>query len=109
MQWVEKQDQETEFAHATRVAKLASQLGVARGVRQLGVRRAATAADKEARATRSRRRKAVNVPREYGYEDMEELLQGLGFQHVDITGSGWAFRAAFANSESMKQRQTMAA
>ena len=39
----------------SRVAKLASQLGVARGVRQLGVRRVAT-------ATRSRRWKAVNVP-----------------------------------------------
>ena len=108
VQWVEKQEQETEFAYATRVAKLASQLGVARGVRQLGVRRVATAADKEARIARSRRWKAVNVPREYGYEDMEELLQGMGFQHVDITEkfrwrnrNGWAFRAAFANSESM--------
>ncbi len=108
VQWVEKQEQETEFAYATRVAKLASQLGVARGVRQLGVRRVATAADKEARITRSRRWKAVNVPREYGYEDMEELLQGMGFQHVDITEkfrwrnrNGWTFRAAFANSESM--------
>ena len=108
VQWVDKQDQETEFAYATRVAKLASQLGVARGVRQLGIRRVATAADKEARTTRSRKWKAVNVPREYGYEDMEELLQSMGFQQVDITEkfrwrnrNGWAFRAAFTNPESM--------
>ena len=48
------------------------------------------------------------MPREYGYEDMEELLEGLGFQQVDITEkfrwrnrNGWSFSAALANQQSM--------
>lgn len=48
------------------------------------------------------------MPREYSYEDMEELLEGLGFQQVDITEkfrwrnrNGWSFSAALANQQSM--------
>ena len=85
MQWVDRLDEESDATYATRVAKLASQFGVARGLRQLGVRRLATAADAESRTNRSRKWKAVSVPGEYGYEDMEELLAGLGFQQADIT------------------------
>eukprot|EP00439_Symbiodinium_sp_Y106_P058975 s4338_g8.t1 len=100
VQWQDQGASESDDGYAARVAKLASAMGVARGIRQLGVRRPATPEDSAEQLKKPRRWVVKNVPRDYDFQDVEKLLSDLGFQDIDIRDkfrhrarNGWSFTA----------------
>ena len=100
VQWQEQGASESDDGYAARVAKLASAMGIARGIRQLGVRRPATPEDTADQLKKPRRWVVKNVPRDYDFQDVEKLLSDLGFQDIDIhekfwirARNGWSFTA----------------
>ena len=77
---------------------MASALGVAKGVRQLGVRRPASTGDTKQRRQQPRKWTAKNIPRDYDFQDVEQLLQDLKFTEIEIlekfrhkARAGWSF------------------
>ena len=100
VKWEDPAKDESWAMYADRVAKLASVLAVARGIRQLGIRKPASEVDSAEFKRRPRKWVVKNLPRDNDFQDVEDFLSGLGFRDVDIrekfklrSRAGWAFRA----------------
>ena len=100
--WVEWQDNETWHSYIGRARKLEadSTFGLARGYRQVGLRRAATEEDKTRPRTVRRLWRAAGIPRDWSFEDVELFVAEAGFKQVDIDqrapwrgATAWTFKA----------------
>ena len=97
VQWVKQNKQESNKEYCARVSSMASTLGVARGLRSLGVRQPQSSNE----VNKERFWKVAGVPREWGVEVVQQQLQLLGLSDVQERSrktrgkcTDWWFRAS---------------
>ena len=76
--WVKQEKQESNSDYCDRVSGMASTLGVARGLRSLGVRQPQTSGP----VNKERFWKVTGAPREWGLEVLQKQLINMGLQDV---------------------------
>ena len=100
--WVAWLPDETWETYASRCAKQArgAPFGLARGSRNLGIRRPVTPDDAPGTRLVRRRWRITAVPRDWGFEQIEALLSQGGFGNVELRekmpwrgGTAWTFTA----------------
>ena len=101
VQWVKQNKQESNKEYCARVSSMASTLGVARGLRSLGVRQPQSSNE----VNKERFWKVAGVPREWGVEVVQQQLQLLGLSDVQERSrktrgkcTDWWFRASTSHT-----------